>query len=162
MTNHPLLFFNQNVVQQTSLQKHLRMFLDSKLNFSKDLKTIFQKANKTVGLLQTLLPRALLIAFYKSFIRLHLDYGDMIQGQTFKKSFQQNMQTIQHNAALAITSTIRGSSREYFLSSRKKLYQELALETLQQQCWYRKLCSFYKILKSQSPKYLYPIIPYTI
>ena len=78
MTNHPLLFFNQNVVQQTSLQKHLRMFLDSKLNFSKDLKTIFQKANKTVGLLQTLLPRALLIAFYKSFIRLHLDYGDMI------------------------------------------------------------------------------------
>ena len=34
-----------------------------------------------------------------------------------------------------------------------------SLETLQQRRWYRKLCCFYKILKSQSPKYLYSIIP---
>ena len=54
--------------------------------------------------------------------------------------------------ALAITGAIRGSSKE-------KLYQELGLETLQQRRWYRKLCCFYKILKSQSPKYLYSIIP---
>ena len=67
-------------------------------------------------------------------------------------SFQQKMETIQYNAALAITGAIRGSSRE-------KLYQELGLETLQQRRWYRKLCCFYKILKSQSPKYLYSIIP---
>ena len=53
---------------------------------------------------------------------------------------------------LAITGAIRGSSRE-------KLYHELGLETLQQRRWYRKLCCFYKILKSQSPKYLYSIIP---
>ena len=62
------------------------------------------------------------------------------------------METIQYNAALAITGAIRDSSRE-------KLYQELGLETLQQRRWYRKLCCFYKILKSQSPKYLYSIIP---
>ena len=62
------------------------------------------------------------------------------------------METIQYNAALAITCATRGSSRE-------KLYQELGLETLQQRCWYRKLCCFYKILKSQSPKYLCSIIP---
>ena len=66
--------------------------------------------------------------------------------------FQQKMETIQYNAALAITGAIRGSSRE-------KLYQELGLETLQLRCWYRKLCCFYKILTSQSPKYLYSIIP---
>ena len=54
--------------------------------------------------------------------------------------------------ALAITDAIRGSSRE-------KLYQELGLEALQQRRWYRKLCCFYKMLKSQSPKYLYSIIP---
>ena len=44
-------------------------------------------------------------------------------------------------------------------SSREKLYQELGSETLQQRRWYRKLCCFYKILKLQSPKYLYSIIP---
>ena len=76
----------------------------------------------------------------------------MIYDQTFNMSFQQKVETIQYNAALAITGAIRGSSRE-------KLYQELGLETLQQRRWYRKLCCFYKILKSQSPKYLYSIIP---
>ena len=70
-TNHPPLFFNENVVPQTTLQKHLGMFLDSKLNSSEHIKTIFQKTNKTIGLLrklQTLLPRAPLITIYKSFI----------------------------------------------------------------------------------------------
>ena len=131
------------------------MPLDSKLNFSEHLKIIFQKTNKTIGLLrkhQILLTRAPLITIYKSFIRPHLDYGDVIYDQNFNMSFQQKMETIQYNAALAITGAIRGSSRE-------KLYQELGLETLQQRCWYRKLCCFYKILKSQSLKYLYSIIP---
>ena len=47
----------------------------------------------------------------------------VIYDQTFNMSLQQKMETIQHNAALAITGAIRGSSRE-------ELYQELGLETL--------------------------------
>ena len=49
---------------KTSLQKHLGMLLDSKLNFSEHLKIIFQKTIKTIRLLcklQTLLPRAVVI-----------------------------------------------------------------------------------------------------
>ena len=42
-TNHPPLYFNENVIPKTTLQKHLGIFLDSKLNFSEHLKTIFQK-----------------------------------------------------------------------------------------------------------------------
>ena len=42
-----------------------------------------------------------------------MDYGD-IYDQTFNMSFQQKMETIQDNAALAITDAIRGSSRENF------------------------------------------------
>ena len=71
-TNSPPLFFNENVVLQTTLQKHLEMFLDSKLNFSKYFKTIFQKTNKTIGLLrklETLFPRAPLLGDGLSFIR---------------------------------------------------------------------------------------------
>ena len=109
-TNHPPLFFNENVVPKTTLQKHLGMFLDSKLNFSEHLKSIFQKPNKTIGLL---LPRAPLI-IYKSFIKPHLDYGDMIYDQTFNMSFQQKMETIQYNTTLAIISAIRGSCRENY------------------------------------------------
>ena len=45
-SNHPPLFFNENVVPQTTLQKHLGMFLDSKSNFIEYLKTIFGKLIK--------------------------------------------------------------------------------------------------------------------
>ena len=85
MINNPPLFFNQNVVPQTSLQKRLGMYLDSKSNFGEHLKTNFQKTNKTKGLLRklhTLLPRAPLTTIYNSFIRPHLDYSDMIYDQT--------------------------------------------------------------------------------
>ena len=136
MTNRSSFFVNQNVVPQTSLQKHLGMFLDSKLNFSEHLKIIFRKTNKTIGLLpelHTILPRAPLITIYKAFIRPYLDHGDMTYDQTFNKLFQQKMETNWYNPALEITGAIRGSSRE-------KLYQELGLDTLQQRRWYRKLC----------------------
>ena len=62
------------------------------------------------------------------------------------------MESIQYNAALAITGAIRGTSRE-------KLYQELGLESLRKRRWYRKLCYFFKIFKGQSPEYLFKILP---
>ena len=89
--NNPPLSFNENIVPQTILQKHLGICLDSKLNFSEHIKTIFQKTDKNVGLprkLQTL-PRAPLITIYKSLIRRHLDYGDMMYDQTFNMWFEQ-------------------------------------------------------------------------
>ena len=64
--------------------------------------------------------------------------------------FNKKVESIQYNVAPAITGAIRGTSKE-------KLFKELGLEQLQQQWWYRKLC-FYKILKNQSPKYLFNII----
>ena len=38
------------------------------------------------------------------------------------------------------------------------LYQELGLESLQNRLWFRKLSVFYKIVKKQSPKYVYDLI----
>ena len=61
------------------------------------------------------------------------------------------MESIQYNAALAITGAIRGSYRE-------KLHQELGLESLQQRRWYRKLCYFFKLTKNKSPTSIYSII----
>ena len=80
------------------------MFLDRKLNFSEHLKTIFQKTNKTIGLLcklKTFLPTAPLITIYKLFIRSHLDYGDMIYNQTFNMLFQEKLETNQYILTLA-------------------------------------------------------------
>ena len=108
------------------------------------------KISKTIGLLRKLqntLPRQALLTIYKCFIRSHLDCGDVIYDQAYNLSFHQKLELIQCNAALALTEAIRGSSK-------KKLYQELGLESLQLRRWYRKLCCFYRIYNKQAPGYL--------
>ena len=76
--------------------------------------------------------------------RPHLDYGDVIYDRVFNKSFQNKLESVQYDAALAITEAIRGSSKE-------KLYQELGLGSLKSRRWYRKLCLFFKLKKNKHP-----------
>ena len=95
------------------------MFLGTKLDFQGYLKSIFNKVNKTIGLLRKLrniLPRLPLLTIYKSFIRPHLDYGDIIYEQAYV-SFHQKLESIQYNSALAITGAIRGTSERNFIMS---------------------------------------------
>ena len=113
--NHPELIFNNIPVNQTSYQKHLGMFLDNKLNFGEHLKYITNKVNKSIVLLcklQMILPRRSLVTIYKSFIKPHLDYGDIVYDQAFNKSFRDNLESIQYNASLTITVAIRSTLKE--------------------------------------------------
>ena len=147
--------FNSNLVNKASSQKHLGIILNESLSFEEHLKAISVKTNKTLYLLhklQNLLPRAALIILYKLFIRTYLDYGDIIYEQAFNSSFYEKLESIQCNASLAITGTIRGTSRE-------KLYNELGLESLHARQWYRKLCYFYKFYVFKQPEYLFNLIP---
>ena len=149
--NHPSLNFNNTIVIQSTNHKHLGMVLDTQ----EHLKDKLSKISKTIGLLrklQKILTRAPLLTIYKSFIRPHLDYGDIIYDKAYNSSFHQNLEKIQYNSALAITGAIRGISKE-------KLCQELGLESLEKRRWYQKLCYFYKIFNKQSPTYLLNIIP---
>ena len=96
-SSQPSLIFNNNIVTQSLTQKHFGMFLDTKLDFHEYLKSIFSNVNKTIGLLRKLhhiLPRSPLLTIYKCFIRLHLDYGDIIYDQAYKASFHQNLDSI--------------------------------------------------------------------
>ena len=152
--SHHSLRFN-NDVSQASSQKYLGLTLDNRLTFDEHLTNVSNKISKTIGLLrklQNILPRPALLTIYKCFIRPHLDYGDIIYDQAYNLSFHQKLESIQYNAALALTGAIRGSSRE-------KLYQELVLESLPLRRWYRKLCCFYKIYNKQAPVYLTELIP---
>ena len=153
--DHPPLYFNENLVKSSSTQKYLGMLLDTKLDFSLHVLNVQNKVNKTIGLLRKLqdtLPRTSLITIFKSFVRPHLDYGDIIYNRANSTSFHQNVESIQYNAALAITGVVRGTSRE-------KLYQELGFEFLQQRRWYRILCCLFKIINNQSPSYLFQFVP---
>ena len=129
--------------------------LDSNLGYEHHIKSVLNKVNQTISLLRKLqlkLSRHSLITIYKTFIRPHLDYGDVINDLSFNESFHPRPESIQYNAAVAITGTIIGTSSE-------KHFQELRLETLKSRRWFRKLYLFYKILHSKSPSYLFNLIP---
>ena len=154
--DHPLLYFNENLVKSSSTHRHLAMILDTRLDFSLHLKNVQSKVNKTKGLLcklqDTLPRRTSLISIFKSFVRPHLYYVDIIYDQAYNTWFHWNIKSTQYNAALAIRGALRGTSRE-------KLYQELGFESLQQRCWWRKLCCLFKIINNQSSSYLFQWVP---
>ena len=59
-------------------------YLDKKLNFSHHIIEKISKACKAIGVIKKLyyvLPRNSLLTIYKSFIRPHLDYDDIIYDQ---------------------------------------------------------------------------------
>ena len=130
---HPPVLFNNVPVKRCSIQKHLGFHLDEKLNFNHHVKEKITKANKGIGVIKKLsniLPRDALLTIYKSFVRLHLDYGDIMYDQPQNESFCNKLESIQYNAALAITGAIRGTSKV-------KLYKELGLEFLKSRRWFR-------------------------
>ena len=55
-----------------------------------------------------MLPQHSVLTIYKSFVRPHLDYDDILYDQPDNKSFCQKIETVQYNAALAITGAIKG------------------------------------------------------
>ena len=63
------------------------------------------------------------MTIYKSFIRPHLDYCDVIYDQPNNEKFGSKIEQIQYKAAIAITGAIRGTCQT-------KLYSELGLESL--------------------------------
>ena len=89
-THHPLLMINNVPVKRVPFHKHLGLILDSKLDFNEHINTVLSKVNKMIALLrkfQHILPRHSLLTIYKTFIRPHLDYGDVIYDKVLNQSF---------------------------------------------------------------------------
>ena len=122
------------------------MHLDEKLNFNHHVKGKIAKANKGIGLIRKVahvLPSQSLLTIYKSFIRPHLEYGDIIYDQPNNERFCNLIEKVQYNAALAKTGAIKGASQ-------LKMFNELGIESLKCRRWFRRSCVF---LKLKLPKF---------
>ena len=86
------------------------------------------------------------------FIRPLLDYADVIYDQPSNASFCKKTESVQYNAALAVTGAIKSSSRE-------KLYQKLGFKYLYQRRWARRLCLLYKVFSAGQPSYIFDLLP---
>ena len=71
-------------LNRKNTQKHLGLYLDAKPNFSEHINEKIKKAVKDISVIKKLnvtLPCTSLLTIYKSFIRPHLDSGDVIYDQ---------------------------------------------------------------------------------
>ena len=120
---NPPVKFSENNITKSSYQKHLGKVLDSKLSFNTHIDQKIKKCNKLIGLMKRLsvnLPRSALLTIYKSFIRPHLEYGNILCDKPDNENFEKKIEKVQYKARLAITGAIQGTSRD-------KLYEKLGL-----------------------------------
>ena len=149
----------------TGMDKDLGLILDEKLTFCSHIKELLGKANEGIGMIKLLsryLPRPSLDQIYKLHVRSHFDYCDIIYhvppvdnpcSQEYTQNLLMNrLESMQYNAALAITGAWRGTSRE-------KIYKELGWESLSDRRWYRRLVLFFKIVNGLVPDYLFSLLP---
>ena len=91
--SHPPIKFNNNDISKYPHQKPLGIALDSKLNFNAHVDQKIKKCNRIIGLIRRLsinLPRNALLTIYKSFVRPHLDYDDILYDKPNNKIFRAN------------------------------------------------------------------------
>ena len=92
--SHPPIKFNNNDISKCPHQKHLGIVLDSKLNFNAHADQKIKKCNRIIGLTRRLsinLPRNALLTIYKSFVRPHLGYGDILYDKPNNENFQKKL-----------------------------------------------------------------------
>ena len=87
------------------------------------------------------LTRNALLTIHKSFVRPHLDYGDILYDKPNHEHFQNKLEKVHYRACLAMTGAIQGASRT-------KLYDELGLHSLIRFC--NKVISFCKTVSGLS------------
>ena len=78
---HKPLTFNGIEVKSEEEHKHLGLILDKKLNFSSHIGAQIKKANKGIGdikFMSKYVPRFILEQVYKTNVRPHLEYCDII------------------------------------------------------------------------------------
>ena len=152
--DHPELTFNGIPIARKTFTKHLGVYLDSRLNFSKHIKEKVAIAMKGISFLKMLskyVNRNVLSLSYKMYIRPHLDYGDVIYHNQ-RADLMDLVERVQYKAALIVSGCWQGTSRS-------KLYEELGWESLSNRRWLRRLIVFYKIKNGLAPSYLSDFIP---
>ena len=78
---HRPILFNNLPVKRIQFCRHLGLTLESQLNFNERISSTLSIVNKltaVLGKLQTVLPKHSLLTIYKTSIRPHIDYCDVI------------------------------------------------------------------------------------
>jgi len=160
---HPPIYFNGSEVTKVKKQIHLGFTLEPSLSFKEHISEKIKKAKRNIGLIKhisSFLPLDTLTQIYKTIVRPHLDYCDVIyhsptifnQLGGVLSSQMDIIESVQYRAALAITGAWQGTSCS-------KLYEELGWESLADRRWCRRILHIHKIVNNMTPEYLRSELP---
>jgi len=147
--DHPLLSFNEIPVAREESTKHIGMVLDSKLSFRQHILEGIEKAKKGLSLMKFLsrfVNRKTLELTYTMHVRPHLEYGDILF-HNCSSTLMNSLESIQYQAGIIATGCWQHTNR-------KKLYDELGWESLEDRRKFRRLSCYYKIINNLTPPYL--------
>ena len=151
---HPPIYFNDSAVVTVPHRKHIGLVLDESLTFVEHIKEAVIKARRNIGIIRftaRYVHRDLLYQMYKLYVRLHLDYSDVIYHNQ-NLHLRSKLESTQYDAALAVSGAWRGTSTD-------KVLKELGWETVAHRRWYRRLCQFYEIVNKSCLEYLRTHLP---
>ena len=95
--SHLPIKFNERIITKCNHQKYLGIILDSNLNFNTHIDQKIKKCNTLIGLIRRLfvnLPQNSLLIIYKSSIRPHLDYGDILYEKPNNENFESKIEKV--------------------------------------------------------------------
>ena len=155
----PALTFGGNIIPVHDNHTHLGMTFSQDLRFHKHINTICHKINTALGPLYPIakyLPRPILDQIYKTYIRPHFDYCDVIYDGHITVQDATRLETLQNRAARLVTGGL-------FRTPTDKLRTELGWDRLKTRRRIHRLMLYHKLNAptQHTPNYIISIMPRT-
>ena len=145
VNNSPPLIFNSTFVERVHEHKHLGLWLNNTLSWSRQISETVLKANYKLSVLRSVkfLDRSTLDLLYKLTVRSVLDYGLVVYYNALTAAEISRLRQLQYRAAKLCTGTLH-------LTSQASLEKDLAWESIGDRALFLGLSLFHKIHINQT------------
>ena len=154
----PNLTFGGDPIPIHDSHTHLGITFSKDLRFHEHINIICHKVNKTLSPLYPIakhIPRPILDQIYKTYVRPHFDYADIIYDGHITVQDANRLETLQNRAARLITGGL-------FRTSTNKLMTELGWERLHTRRKIHRLTFYHQLNAAEhQPPYLTAVMPQT-
>lgn len=143
----PALTFGGDPIPIHDSHTHLGIALSTDLRFHQHVNVICKKVNQTLSPLYPIaqyIPRPILDQIYKTYIRPHFDYCDIIYGGNLTLTDANRLQTLQNRCARLVTGAM-------FRSSTTALLNDLGWERLETRRLIHRLLFFHRLYYNNPP-----------
>ena len=150
---YPLTFGDVSLVSH-EVHKHLGLTLQINCKWDEHINHIVKKTTMLISCLRSYkykFNRKVLETLYKSFIRPHFDYADVVWDNCTDK-LSDILENLNLEAIRTIVGAVRGTSHE-------KLYKESGFTSLKERRKRHKLIKYHKIINDNPPELLLKLLP---